>query len=305
MRSTPPRPTVILLAATIALATSGDLPAQQAPSTDIYVAPLAVRDGRVEVGTPVNVTRHRGYDNQPAFTSDGRTLLYTVVRDSGSQADINRLDLATLRSAPITRTPESEYSPTLTPDGHGISVVRVERDSTQRLWRVPLEGGDATLLIPRLAPVGYQAWLDDHTLALFVLGSPNALVIADTRTGSADTVARNVGRSLHALPGARVLGYVAKRAPHEWWLTSMDPATRKPTDLVRLPDGVEDYAWLPDGSAIVGQGSVLLRWRPGTSAWERIADLSGSGVDGITRLAVSPAGDRIAIVARERDEARR
>src|SRR6185503_15592427 len=39
--------------------------AQQAPpSTDIYVSTLDVRDGRVTIGAPANVTRSPGYDNQ-------------------------------------------------------------------------------------------------------------------------------------------------------------------------------------------------------------------------------------------------
>ena len=42
------------------------------PATDIYLADLRVADGRVQVGTPVNVTARPGYDNQPFFLPDGR-----------------------------------------------------------------------------------------------------------------------------------------------------------------------------------------------------------------------------------------
>ena len=40
----------------------------------------------------------------------------------------------------VTNTPESEYSPTVTPDGAHISVIRVEADGTQRLWRFTIDG---------------------------------------------------------------------------------------------------------------------------------------------------------------------
>jgi len=67
--------------------------------------------------------------------------------------------------------------------------------------------------------------------------------------------------------------------------------------------GREDMAWTPDGTMVMGDGSDLYAWRPG-GTWWRIADLSSSGAHGITRLAVSPSGDRIAIVAdREAPEA--
>jgi hypothetical protein len=41
----------------------------------------------------------------------------------------------------------------------------------------------------------------------------------------------------------------------------------------------------------------LHAWRAGAAAWERIADLGALGLRSVTRLAVSPKGDRIALVA--------
>jgi hypothetical protein len=40
----------------------------------------------------------------------------------------------------------------------------------------------------------------------------------------------------------------------------------------------------------------LLGWRSGDKGFERVADLEAIGLTGATRLAVSPRGDRIAIV---------
>ena len=80
----------------------------------------------------------------------------------------------------------------------------------------------------------------------------------------------------------------------------MDLTTRAITPLVQMPDSVEDYVWVADGNVVAGKGSVLLRWRTGAKAWDQVADLTSAGVKGISRLAVSPSGDRIAIVALER-----
>src|ERR1044071_6706481 len=114
------------------------LPSVQAPSgTDIYVAPLERWAGPLPVGEPLNVTARAGYDNQPFFSPDGRSLYYTSAR--GGQSDIYRYDFAGKASAQVTATPESEYSPTVMPDGKHLSVVRVERDSTQRLWAFTLD----------------------------------------------------------------------------------------------------------------------------------------------------------------------
>src|SRR5438093_5787511 len=167
------------------------------PATDIYLADLRVVDGRVQVGTPVNVTARPGYDNQPFFLPDGRAFLYTSIR-ADSQADIYRYDLRTATSARLTATRESEYSPTPLPDGRGFSVVRVEADSTQRLWAFDFDGSRPRLVLDSIKPVGYHAWADDHTLVLYVLGTPTTLQIADTREHSTrgEVVAQNIDRTL-------------------------------------------------------------------------------------------------------------
>ena len=65
--------------------------------------------------------------------------------------------------------------------------------------------------------------------------------------------------------------------------------------LVETLSGQEDYAWTPSGSIVMGSGAVLYEWSEGGD-WTSVADLSTAGVEGITRLAVSPKGDRIAFV---------
>ena len=100
---------------------------------------------------------------------DGKSILYTSFRNK--QTDIYRYDIKHRRDYPGYEHAESEYSPTLMPDKKNISVVRVEADGkTQRLWKFPLAGGQPSLIIETLKPVGYHHWIDDHTVALFVLG---------------------------------------------------------------------------------------------------------------------------------------
>jgi hypothetical protein len=65
-----------------------------------------------------------------------------------------------------------------------------------------------------------------------------------------------------------------------------------------MPPRVEDYAWTPDGRVLAGEGSVLKLFDPrADAAWQAVADLSSMGMTSITRLAVSPGGRSIAVVA--------
>lgn len=274
------------------------------PDTEIFLASLSVASGGVRVGPPANVTNSPGYDNQPSFTPDGRAMLFTSIR-GGTQTDIYRYDITARRVARVTNTPESEYSPTVTPDGAHISAIRVEADSTQRLWRFTLDGGRPEVVLADVKPVGYHAWTDEHTLALFVLGQPATLRLADTRTGTATIVVTGIGRSLQRVPDRGTISFVEREAPTETnaapklWVRELDPATRRVTPLVAAVAGAReaDLAWTPDGFLLMADKDVLYGWRTGDGEWRRLADLAALGLHGVSRIAVSGKGDLIAFVA--------
>lgn len=266
-------------------------PAAQAPDTDIYLAPLRLSDGWVAIGEARNITNRAGYDNQPHFTADGRAILYTA-RLADGQTDIFRYDLRSQRSMRLTQTAESEYSPT--PSGSGFSVIRVERDSAQRLWRFDRNGSNPVVLLPGVRPVGYHAWLDAQQLVLFVLGSPATLQRAALRNGAAVVVARDIGRSIQKIPRWNGVSYV-QRQDSVLWLRRLD-ADRTIHAIAQLPPGGEYHAWTPRGALLATSGSRLLEWTPiSGGSWRQVADFTPLRLR-VTRIAVSPNGDWIALV---------
>jgi hypothetical protein len=297
--------------------------AQAPPDTEIYLATLERAAGRIVVGAPANITNNPGYDNQPSFTPDGRGVLFTsqrgtapATRDNPAapQTDIYRYDVASQAIARVTQTPESEYSPTVMPDGARISVIRVEADGAQRLWSITPSGPKAQfdVLLPAVRPVGYHAWADDHTLVLFVLGAdraPATLQIADTRTGAARLAATDIGRSIQRMPGTgpdRHVSFVQRERADNGATTlqikELDAATGTVTALTPAVDGSReaDVAWMPDGTLLMAKDDVLYAWRRGETGWKAVVDLKQLSLRGVTRLAVSPAGDRLALVAQPR-----
>jgi len=275
------------------------LQANAPPATDIYVADLRLAGRKISVGTPVNATARAGYDNQPFFLPSGHAFLYTSVHEDG-QADIYRYDLDRKTSSRITTTRESEYSPTPLPEGAGFSVVRVEADSTQRLWAFDADGTHPRLVLDSIKPVGYHAWADDHTLVLFVLGTPSTLQIADARSPGAHgaVLARDIGRSLQRVPGRPAVSFIQRDSSAGPSLQELDIRTRRITTLVQLPAGADFVAWTRDGIALAASGTTLYQWDQQRGGdWETVADLAPAGLTNVTRLAISRKGDRIAIVA--------
>jgi len=232
-----------------------------------------------------------------SFLSDGKSILYASIRDK--QADIYRYDISSGATTQITNTPESEFSPTLMPDGKFISVVRVEADSTRRLWKFPLKGGNPQLILEKNKPVGYHLWIDDHTVALFILGTPNTLQIVDLKTGTAEIVANNPGRILRRIPQQNKFSFVHKITDREWVIKAFDPRMRTSASLTPTLSGVEDYAWMPSGLLLMARDSKLFAMVPlKDKDWREIADFSRAGLKGITRIAVNTKGSRIALVVR-------
>ena len=272
-------------------------PAAQAPATDIFLVDLKLHGDALVLGRPQRITAHEGYDNQPAFSPDGRSLYFTS--RSGDQTDVQLYDLGTRQQRALTRTPESEFSPTPVPGG-GVSVVRFEADGAQRLFRLgEVAAAVAEPLVPEIKPVAYHAWADADTLVLVVLGEPNTLQVADRRTGKAEVVAKGVGRCVRPIPGRTSVSFVRKVGKGEWWLEALEPKTRATTRLARLPEGVEDYAWLPDGRVLVGQGPRLLELPARAQEFRELVRFRERELQNVTRLAASPRGDRLALVSDE------
>jgi hypothetical protein len=292
---------------------------QAPPDTEIYLAPMKTANGAIEIGTPVNITNSPGYDNQPFFTPNGASVLFTSIRGGAgsstgrggaAQTDIYRYDIASKQTTRVTSTPESEYSPTVMPDGKRISVIRVEADGTQRLWSVSPDGakpGDEVVL-KDVKPVGYHAWAGDRTLALFILGSgqgqPATLQVADTRTGTAKVVGTDIGRSLQRIPGRQgppLVSFVQREHHGDMIhlvVKALNPATGEASTLTPAVEGAAeaDLAWTPDGTLLMAKEGVLYGWKQGQSGWKEVASLERLSLRGVTRLAVSPKGDYIACV---------
>lgn len=311
------------VASLLAFAILGSAPGaavQGPPRTEVFLAPLSVSGSRAIVGPAVNISNSPGYDNQPSFTPDGAGILFTSdrtrmvtapvegVAPAPAQTDIYRYDLASKRVSQVTDTVQSEYSPTVTPDGTGISVVRVESDGTQRLWRFTIDGKDASLVLTDVKPVGYHAWIDAHTLALFILGerpNPPTLQVADTRTGKAQVIAENIGQSIQRIPSGGIsfvhregaAAEPAGQAPAQLRIKRLRDGRVEP--LVNAPAGATapHLAWTPDGLLLTAHGGTLFGWRAGSPDWTALASLETLGLSNVSRLAVSPKGDWLALVA--------
>jgi len=278
-------------------------------ATDIHLFPMTGGVASLASAQPKPMATQAGYENQPFFDPDGRRVLFTANRD-GKQTDIYEFDRTSGTTRQLTRTPEGEYSPNIPPvrpasaalARDGFTVIRVEADGTQRLWQFDRQGQNPVLVLADIKPVGYHVWIDADRLALYVLGTPATLQTARVSTGKAEIVARDIGRTLRLAPGTARVSFVQRQAADAYAVMSLDPSTGRSERITATVKGSfdRDYEWMPDGQTLLmSAGSKVFAWSRGAPEWREVLDVVPHGLGDVTRLAVSPRADMLAVVTAE------
>ena len=271
----------------------------QPPATEIYLFDLSIKKDKVSISNPVNITNHKGYDNQPSFHPE-KTIIYYSSSNEDGRTDIRSYDYKTKQTKSITETTEKEYSPIVTPDGQYLSCIIQRDNGAQDLGKYPVDGGEPIVLIDNLI-VGYHVWADNSHLGLFVLGTPNKFYYHLLPTKKDVVIEDNIGRSLHRVPGEGAISFVHKVSDKEWVIKKLQTETMKVSKIANTLGGAEDLCWLPDGKIVMSDGTKLSFLQPDKSQnWNAVEIESGADVlKGVSRLAVSTNGKKLAIVVSE------
>ena len=285
----------------------------QIPATEIYLLDIDNHGSHSHVGKAKNISNSKGYDSQPCFSNDGNTILFTSIR-SGTQADVYEYQVVNDQVIQRTTTPESEYSPTFMDDGIHFSTVRVDKDSAQRLWQFSLTGKEkpTRILDKAVDSVGYHCWYGKEKLALFILTEPVSLQLAEVGKWQTHIEAEKVGRCMVKVSDGKGFYFVDKSDTTQYYISKYSKGglqldngalqfgnNQTIEKLFPTVKGSEDFCITPEGSFIMAKESSIYLLNPATKTWTPLADLKSEGVIGITRVAISPDGKRLAIVAKE------
>jgi len=269
-------------------------PSAALPETDIMLYGMAATLSGVQIGLGRNITASAGYDNQPAFSADGKSLLFSARRD-GEQNDIYRFDLITDATHRVTRSPKNEYSPRETPDGKSVTVIWEDSGKVQEIWRYPASGGRAETVLKLPDLIGYYTFATPNIVFAFILGEPHTLQRIDIHTLKRSTIASNIGRCITTAPDGSVSYVRMENQQPVLHRVNADGTGDEP--LFPLLPGTEgDFAWLPDGSGVLStQGAGLFYHAAGGGDWRLVTTIKEAG--GLSRLAISPDARMLALVA--------
>lgn len=270
-------------------------------ATDLYLFQLHQTDDKAyHVYRPSFLSGFNpgGYTNQPWFTREGN-ILVSVRKKGEDQHDIYQLSPVTKKVKRITRTPSNEFSPRIHPDGKRLTVLRQVKgpQMDQQVFQVSLSGGKYTSVAPEIRNIGYYTWVRPDQLAMYhIEGENNALAnlnLTDMRTRR---ITASVGRTLLTDPAGSIV-YIHKFAADYYYLKKYNLESASIDIIAETPGLSEDFALASDGTYFMGVGSKLYSLSPGEKIWKQISDVSIYGISHITRMAISPDGTQLALVA--------
>jgi Tol biopolymer transport system component len=265
----------------------------QLPETDLWLFKLKTEDKKLILGEGKNITSRKGYDNQPCFAPDNKSILYVSIRED-NQADVYKYDIGKGQSFQLTKTKESEYSPNYTPGYKSISCVVVEADSTQRLWLYNLDGTVKKCYNEEIDSIGYYSWLTNDTLLYYKLTEPHSLHMFIEMDKTDKWLCNHPMRAFKSL-GRNNFMYGIKDSLSVQY-RSYNSVLKKSDEYTNHKSKSEDFDWNKIFGLVKSEGAQLLRYDPNTKSWIVMFDFASSGIKKITRFAFDSKNKNVVIV---------
>jgi hypothetical protein len=268
-------------------------------TTEIWLADIINKEGKISFGNPVRITENDYYDNQPCFSRDGKFLYYASMPDT-VQSDIYEYDIKKKTTRRVTNSEESEYQPQPIPfDKSLLSIVRVDLDKAQRFYSVNLDGTEFSYLSEAEDSVAYYVWMNDTTVGMYKLNGKGGTLEQYDMVPLQSIILHEggFGRCLQKVPQSPDLTYVLKTEP-EWQIMRYSFELQEKNPVCNTLPGEEDFCWTPYNTIIMGSKGKLYMIDPkleDKATWVEVADYTKT-IGTFYRLACSPLGDKIAIV---------
>ena len=269
------------------------------PDCDIFLFELSDTPDEMKISGGFNVTKRAGYDNQPWFTPDSSSILYTA-NHSPDRTNVFEYLIESKKTEQLTDDSTQQYSPQISPDNKTLSFVVDGDSANQSIWSRDRDGENSTWLLQNQAerePVGYYSWnrANDYILFWSRYGFSMRLVHR-TKSISHYVTGNAVPATPHIIPGSSNFSFIHQQGNGEVWIKELNPETLAVRPLTTVVGSNRSYAWTPSSWIVMCDGTELHRWSPDSDGWKLVVDLADHGLKNVTRLAVSPDGKKLAVV---------
>lgn len=289
----------VLLTASLAMPMSRAV-AQTPTPINLYVADLKYENGTVRISNPRKLTGDRGVNSQPSFTPDGRAILFVSRRDTTGQSDVFRIELASGVETQVTKTPENENTPTVTPDGN-MMVIRwvpatLFKEGGPWIYK---NGQPASGVLPGPDTVGYYVRIDARTFAMMRPKSRPAVALFDSKKGTMTDYAWPVANlPPQLIPNRHAISFTKTDSLGHNQIGILDLTTLQSSTITPSIVGRIVHSWTRNGFVLMGKGNSIYALKPGrTASWKKVAEFRKPDLQSVSTYVVSPRGNKVILIS--------
>lgn len=266
--------------------------------SEIFLLDIKFKQDKIEISNVKKISNNKGYNNQPIFVSNDK-ILFTSERNL--QNDIVQYDSSENSLKYLTNTLTSEYSP-IRYKKNKITAVSLDKKGEQYLRIYDIK--DNTFKIPFTDKiVGYYTYSKQiKNLIISSVLENNELVLytSNLKTKEHTYVDNNTGRSIHNIPkykfGQEKISYISKK-DSIWNINYVDLSNYKTKTITTTLNNNEDICWFKDGSILTSHKNNLYIFNSKLSKnWKLLCSLEEYGITNISRIAINPDNDKLALV---------
>ena len=295
-----------LLIATAAAQEMDEKKPLELPECDIFLFDLVETSDEMKISNGRNVTERKGYDNQPWFTPDSKSFLFSANQEP-DRTDVFEYFIESGETKQVTNSPTQEYSPQVSPDNKTISFVTDGETANQSIWFGDRNFQRFQWLLQNQGdrePVGYYSWNRSTGYVLFWSRYGFSMrLVHETKPISHYVSGDAIPTTPHIVPGTSNFSFMHQQGNGQVWIKELNPETLAVRPLTPVAGNSRHYGWTPGGRILMCDGTKLVQWLPEfKDGWKPVADLDVFGLMNVTRVAVSPDGKQLAVVGLPKEE---
>ena len=267
-------------------------------NTEIFLLDIKFKLDKIEIYNIKKISNNKGYNNQPIFVSNDK-ILFTSERNL--QNDIVQYDSSENSLKYLTNTLTSEYSP-IRYKKNKVTAVSLDKKGEQylRIYNVK----DNTFKIPFTDKIvgyyNYSKKIKNQIISSVLENNELVLYTSNLKTKEHTYIDNNTGRSIHNIPknkfGEEKISYISKK-DSIWNINYADLSSYKTKTITTTLNNNEDICWFKDGSILTSNKNNLYIFNSKLSKdWKLLCSLEEYGLTNISRIAINPNNDKLAVV---------
>ena len=266
--------------------------------SEIFLLDIKFKQDKIEISNVKKISNNKGYNNQPIFVSNNKVLFTSERNFQNDIVEYNSIDNSLKY---LTNTQTSEYSP-IRYKKNKVSAVSLDKKGEQylRIYNIKNNTYNIPFTDKIVGYYNYSKQIKNLIISSVLENNELVLYTTNLKTKEHTYVDNNTGRSIHNIPkykfGQEKISYISKK-DSIWNINYVDLSNYKTKTITTTLNNNEDICWFKDGSILTSHKNNLYIFNSKLSNdWILLCSLEEYGITNISRIAINPDNDKLALV---------